>query len=97
MTELQSSKLTFEEFRKILARELEVDEERIAPEASFFSDLCVDSIRMVDMMLRLEELGISIPLEIAWQIETVEDAYRCCTEHAPSEPQRFSSPSEVTA
>jgi hypothetical protein len=28
------------------------------------------------MMLRLEELGVSIPLESAWEIETVEDAYR---------------------
>ena len=97
MTKPQTSKLTFEEFKKILARELEVDEERIVPEASFFSDLCVDSIRMVDMMLRLEELGISIPLEVAWQIETVEDAYRCCTEHAPSEPRRFRPSSEAAA
>ena len=97
MTKSRGSKLTFEEFRKIVARELEVDEERIAPEASFFSDLCVDSIRMVDMMLRLEEMGISIPLEVAWQIETVGDAYRYCTEHAPSEPQRFRPPSEAAA
>ena len=97
MTKPQSSKLTFEEFRKILARELEVDEERIFPEASFFSDLCVDSIRMVDMMLRLEELGISIPLEVAWQIETVGDAYQYCTEYTPSEPQRFRPPSKAAA
>ena len=97
MTEPQSIKLTFEEFRKIVARELEVDEERIVPEASFFSDLCVDSIRMVDMMLRLEELGISIPLDVAWQIETVGDAYRHCTEHTPSEPQKFRPPSEAAA
>ena len=89
MTKSQSIKLTFEEFRKILARELEVDEERITPETSFFSDLCVDSIRMVDMMLRLEELGINIPLEVAWQIETVGDAYRYCTEYMPAEPQRL--------
>jgi acyl carrier protein len=97
MTKLQSSKLTFEEFTRIVARELEVDEERIVPEASFFSDLCVDSIRMVDMMLCLEEMGISIPLEVAWQIETVGDAYRYCTEHTPSEPQRFRPPSEAAA
>jgi acyl carrier protein len=97
MTKLQSSKLTFEEFTRIVARELEVDEEKIVPEASFFSDLCVDSIRMVDMMLRLEEMGISIPLEVAWQIETVGDAYRYCTEHTPSEPKRFRPPSEAAA
>jgi acyl carrier protein len=76
MTEPDSNNLTFEEFRSLLAEELQVDEERVIPEASFFSDLCVDSIRMVDMMLRLEELGLRIPLEDAWQIETVEDAYQ---------------------
>jgi acyl carrier protein len=76
MTKSESSDLTFEEFRRLVAEELQVDEERVVPEASFFSDLCVDSIRMVDMMLRLEELGLSIPLEDAWQIETVEDAYQ---------------------
>jgi acyl carrier protein len=76
MTEPESNNLTFEEFRSLLAEELQVDEERVIPEASFFSDLCVDSIRMVDMMLRLEELGLRIPLEDAWQIETVEDAYQ---------------------
>ncbi len=89
----QGHKLTFQEFRSIIARELEIDEEKVVPEASFFDDLCVDSIRMVDMMLRLEELGISIPLEVAWQIETVEDAYRYCTEHV----QRFSPQSEAAA
>lgn len=76
MPEPESSNLTFEEFRSLIAEELHVDEERVVPEASFFSDLCVDSIRMVDMILRLEELGLSIPLEDAWQIETVEDAYQ---------------------
>jgi acyl carrier protein len=95
--EPNGNRLTFEEFRKIIARELEIDEEKIVPEASFFSDLCVDSIRMVDMMLRLEEMGISIPLEVAWQIETVGDAYRYCIEHKPPKPQRFRPPSEAAA
>lgn len=74
---------------------MEIDKEKIVPEASFFDDLRVDSIRMVDMMLRLEEMGISIPLEVAWQIETVGDAYRYCTEHVPPERKRFSPPTEA--
>jgi acyl carrier protein len=52
---------------------------------------------MVDMMLRLEEMGISIPLEVAWQIETVGDAYQYCTEYTTSEPQRFRPSSEAAA
>jgi acyl carrier protein len=72
----RDSGLSFDEFRRILASELQVDEERLVPETSFFTDLNVDSIHAVDTMLRLEEKGIDIPLELAWQIETVEDAYQ---------------------
>ena len=53
-----------------------MDGERIVPEACFFTDLSVDSTRVVDTMLRLGDKGIDIPLELAWQIETVEDAYQ---------------------
>jgi acyl carrier protein len=72
----QDSRLSFDEFRRILASELQVDEERLVPEASFYADLNVDSIHAVDTMLQLEKKGIDIPLELAWQIETVEDAYQ---------------------
>lgn len=93
----KSQKLTFEEFRKIIAKELEVDEAEISPETSFFSDLRVDSIRMVDMMLRLEEMGLVIPLEVAWEIETVGDAYQYCIEHVPPEVQRLRASGETMA
>jgi len=35
---------------------------------------------LASMMLRLEELGVSIPFESAWEIQTVGDAYRCYLE-----------------
>jgi len=81
-------KYSFEEFRKIIAEELLVDEEEITPDTSFLTDLRVDSVRMVDMMLRLEEQGIRIPWEAGWQIETVGDAYRFYLEGMPTEAQR---------
>jgi acyl carrier protein len=76
MTQSSYPKLSFPEFRALLAEELMIDEEKIVPEASFIEDLLVDSIRMVEMILRLEEEGFRIPFEAAWQIETVGDAYR---------------------
>jgi len=54
-------------------------------EASFLDDLLADSIQMVELMLRMEEMGIGIPIETAWEIETVGDAYRLYKEHAVSE------------
>ncbi len=71
-----NSSLSFDEFKRILASELELDEERIVPEASLYTDLSVGSSHVVDTMLRLENKGIDIPLELAWQIDTVEDAYQ---------------------
>jgi len=71
-----NSKLSFDEFKHILASELEMDEERIVPEASLYTDLSVSSSHVVDSILRLGNRGIDIPLELAWQIDTVEDAYQ---------------------
>jgi len=31
--------------------------------------------------LRLEEMGVDIPVDAAWEVETVGDAYRLYTEH----------------
>ena len=75
MAQSNPNNLTFEGFRGFIARELMIDKEKVVPEASLIDDLLVDSIRMVEMMLRLEEQGMSIPLEAAWSIETVGDAY----------------------
>ena len=76
MTNSNPEALTFERFQTIIAEELMVPEEKVTADASFIEDLLVDSIRMVEMMLKLEEEGMSIPLEAAWSIDTVGDAYR---------------------
>lgn len=75
MVELNAATLTFEQFRELISRELAVPREKVVADASFIEDLLVDSIRMVEMMLKLEEMGLSIPLEAAWSIETVGDAF----------------------
>lgn len=80
------AKITFEEFRRIVAEELDVDESRVVPEAAFLEDLLADSIKMVEMMLRMEEMGIRIPVEAAWQVRTVGDAYRLYTEMPEPKP-----------
>ena len=73
--------ISFEAFRDIIARELQVEREKVVPEASFVEDLLADSIQLVEMMLCMEEVGISIPIESAWEIETVGDAYQLYREH----------------
>jgi acyl carrier protein len=79
---LNDDPISFEVFRDIIARELQVEKERIVPEASFVEDLLADSIQLVEMMLGMEEAGITIPIESAWEIQTVGDAYQLYRERA---------------
>jgi acyl carrier protein len=60
---------------------LQIEETKIVPEASFVSDLLVDSIKLVELMLGLEENGVQIPMEAAWDVQTVGDAYRVYKEN----------------
>ncbi len=77
--------ITFDEFRRLIAQELHVDEALVVENASFTDTLYADSIRLVEMMLRLKDQGITIPLEEAWDVVTVGDAYRVYSRHSPSQ------------
>jgi acyl carrier protein len=68
--------VSFDEFRGLIARELHVDVSSVQPDSSFVDDLYADSIRLVEMMVKLKERGVTIPMEDAWNVKTVEDAYK---------------------
>lgn len=68
---------SFEEFRHFMSETLGVAEEALSPEAHFLYDLGIESLTMVELLLQLElRLGRKIPLDTAWGIETIGDAYR---------------------
>jgi acyl carrier protein len=73
--------IPLEEFRRVIVQELQMEEGKIVREASLVNDLHADSIQLVDLMLRMEEMGIEIPIEAAWDIETVGDAYQVYRQH----------------
>jgi acyl carrier protein len=74
--------LSFDEFRKLLAEELMLSEEKLTLEASLIQDLQVDSLALASMMLRMEEMGFDFPIESAWEMETVGDIYNMYKKHA---------------
>ena len=76
MTDNSRSMLSFDEFRKLLSEELMLPEEKLTLTASLIKDLQVDSLALASMMLRMEEMGFSFPIESAWEMETVGDIYR---------------------
>ncbi len=71
----QIEPLSFEDFQAMLADLLRLDAALIRPEAYFITDLGVDSLRLAEILLYLEELGLEISPDLAWQIQTVGDAY----------------------
>ena len=74
--------IPFDDFRRMIADGLHVDESKVVREASFVEDLRADSIQLVEMMLRMDEMGIEIPMDAAWTVHTVEDAYNLYMENA---------------
>ena len=65
-----------EAFQAQLAALLNLDAALLRPEAQFVADLGVDSLRLVAALFRLQELGIDLPPELAWEAQTVGEAYR---------------------
>ncbi len=80
MTQLEQ--LSFPAFQALVAEILEVDPARLTPEAYFITDLGVDSLRLADILLRLEDLGVVVSPDLVWQVQTVGDAYRVYQEQA---------------
>ena len=72
--------LSFEAFQSLLAKELMLPAESLTRDASLIDDLQVDSLAMVSMMLRFEEEGLFIPIEQAWEMETIADVYQAYLE-----------------
>jgi acyl carrier protein len=65
----------FEKVKKLIAEKLEVEEDKIKPEASFRQDLGADSLDTYELVYAIEEeMGITIPDEKANEFETVGDA-----------------------
>ncbi len=71
----QVENLSFEAFQSMLAELLNLDAVLCRPDAYFITDLGVDSLRLAEILLYLEELGLEISPDLAWQIQTVGDAY----------------------
>ncbi len=84
MVAADNDPVSFETFRDIVAERLGVEREKVVRESSFVEDLLADSIQLVELMLHMEEIGVEIPIDSAWEVETVGDAYELYRRHAAS-------------
>jgi acyl carrier protein len=64
----------FEKIKKIVANNLQIDEETITIESSFVKDLGADSLDIVELLMEFEDcFGITIPNEAAEKFITIKD------------------------
>ena len=65
----------FDRVKKVVVEQLEVEPEKVTPDASFANDLQADSLDVVELVMALEEeFDIEIPDDAAEQIDTVGKA-----------------------
>jgi acyl carrier protein len=61
---------------EILSREIGVKPEQLAPSATLDGDLGSDSLTRVEIIMAIEEkFLVTVPDELAEQVQTVEDVY----------------------
>ncbi|WP_295049334.1 acyl carrier protein [Sulfurimonas sp.] len=64
----------YSKIKSVLMDEFEVEEEAISMEANLFTDLELDSLDAIDLMVTLDkELGIEIKTEEMQDLRTIED------------------------
>lgn len=69
--------------KRVVRKQLDVDEVRIVPSAAFIEDLGADSLSLIELTLALEdEFGIDIDDADAEEIRTVQDAVRFIENHS---------------
>ena len=66
--------MTFEKVKKMLAEQLNIEEDKITMDSDIINDLKADSLDVFQMLMSLEEeFNISVPDEKAQELKKISD------------------------
>ena len=76
----------YSKIKSVLMDEFEVEEEAITMQTNLFTDLELDSLDAIDLMVTLDkELGIEIKTEEMQDLRTIEDVYKFVLSSIPAD------------
>lgn len=76
----------YEKIKSVLVDEFEVDEADITPEANLFTDLDLDSLDAIDLMVTLDkELSVEIKTEEMQDLRTIDDVSKFVLASIPAD------------
>ena len=68
--------INFNQFGEMIAQQLGVDQGLIMPETSLLDDLGIDSLSLVNVIIKLErKYNIRIEMDTVWKIKNIGEAY----------------------
>ncbi|MDO5293821.1 MAG: acyl carrier protein [bacterium] len=71
-----------EKLKKIISEGLDIEEEKVVPEADFKNDLGADSLDLFELVMAFEEeFGIEIPTDDLEKMSTVGEVMNYIEEH----------------
>lgn len=74
--------MTIDKVKKLIAEQLNVDENKIQEDSKLIEDLGADSLDVVEMLMTLEdEFGLSISDEEAVTLKTIKDIVDYIEQH----------------
>lgn len=73
--------LSLDEFQLEVARVLKVAPASITPDTNFITDIGLDSLRLLQVILEMEKMGVRVSIADAWGIQTVGEAYQYYQDH----------------
>ncbi len=80
------SVLSFERFTSYLADGFSLEAEAFRHDARLDTDLGLDSFDMLEVVVRVEELGVHLPDHVVAEVATVSDLYRVYASRASGVP-----------
>lgn len=87
MVDIQSSEV-ISKINAVMMDAFELPENKLVPEAHLFTDLGLDSLDAIDLMMRFQdEFGIRLPNEELMAMRTLSDVHDLARKYAAQETQ----------